>query len=257
MVTAIPLDVVDESGDKGRGLRELAEASLPIPPTLVVADASDMPQDEVLHGPDAIFAHLGLDREAKLIVRPSLRIQRDDAAGVSGLYPSLPASYDQLEATIAAAGEHHGTADRIAEGALLGAARASTAMFLLLQPMLDPAWSGVAHVVRCDEPGYPAKVDCGIVAGHLSGLVDGTAEGWQCEITEVDVSGLTDVAVVADEEALVNILALTGARDRILELFEGVRRLRAFCRGDREVEWAVQDGQVTFLQSQPLTMGQM
>jgi hypothetical protein len=247
-VRAKPLEQVPEPGDKGMGIRELHSAGLRTPRTLVAVAAPE-PEPEEVTGTDDVFRYLGLPVTAKLLVRPSLRIRRDDAPGVSGLYPSRTADYETLGDILDEMGRYEETPDRAAERLLIGEDRASRATYLLIQGLIEPDWSGVAHVAPT-ETGV--RVTCGLVAGHLSRLVDGEVRGRECELAHVDLQGKPDVALIADEEDLAEILTLDGARDALAELYYAMRTLQGTCKGAREVEWMFAGGQMMYLQSQPV-----
>jgi hypothetical protein len=251
MITAVPLQRVAEPGDKGRGLQELQRAGLPIPQTLVVANRGSDGSGDLITGADAIFDYLKLTDAGSVMVRPSLTIARDDAAGVSGLYPSRPTDLLGLAAVVASTESQYRGSDRGAELRFLGDEHASQEMRLLLQPYVVPEWSGVAHAVFGEAANF--RVSCGIVAGHLESLVSGQADGWNCDLTAVRLEADEDVALVADEEPLAEILGLPAAQGCLEELFRGMSALGQLCAGDREVEWAVARGRVVFFQSQPLT----
>jgi hypothetical protein len=249
MLHTVPLGSVEDPGDKGRGIRELALAGLETPKTLVSHESISGGQEDCVTGTDAIYDYLGLQPNASVIIRPSLMISRADAPGISGLYASREADQASVEAVV---GEMAGTrskADRDAELVLLGGQRASTGMCLLLQPLVRPLWSGVAHV-RDERSG--TRVSCGVVSGHLSSLVDGHSRGWQCELSEVTMREDRDVALVANEGDLMSIVELPGARAAMADLYGALRLLQSRCGEAREVEWAFDGGRLVFLQSQPI-----
>ena len=251
MITAVPLRQVAQPGDKGRGLQELQRAGLSIPRTLVVATRDCDATDDTVVGADAVFDYLGLTDEGSVMVRPSLTIARDDAAGVSGLYPSRRGNRSEFAAVVASMENQQRGPERGAELKVLGE-RASQEMRLLLQPYVVPEWSGVGHVSEGDKED--CRVSCGIVEGHLEDLVGGKAEGWNGDLTAVHLEADKAVALVADEEPLTEILNLPSARECLEKLFLDLRALWLECEADREVEWAVAKGRLVFFQSQPLTI---
>jgi hypothetical protein len=248
-VRAKPLAGVTEPGDKGMGIRELEGAGLRTPRTLVASDTPE-PEPGEITGIDEVFRYLGLPATAKLMVRPSLRIRREDAPGVSGLYPSRVADYETLGQVLDQMGRDEADPDRVAERLLIGEARASRAACLLIQELMEPDWSGVAHVAPA-EAGV--RVTCGLVEGHLSRLVEGEVRGRECELAQVDLQERRDVALIADEEDLTEILTLDGARSALAELYHAMRVFQDACGGAREVEWVFANGQLTYLQSQPMS----
>jgi hypothetical protein len=169
---------------------------------------------------------------------------------VSGLYASQVIDGHRLEQLVAAMATEDNTQDRASELALLGQSRASSGLCLLLQRFAIADWSGVAHV-RAD--GLGVKVECGIVEGHLSALVDGAVEGWQCELAEVELAGQTDVALVAKQDDMEKLTDLPNFREGLADLYRSLRTLRLRLGEDREVEWAHCGGTLVWLQSQPIT----
>ena len=249
-IRAQPIREAKSAGDKGAGLIELADAGLSVPPTVVVLDETDVSPSQVLNGSAEVGAYLGVGADEMMFIRPSLTIARRDAPAVSGLYPSREATVASLEGVIREMRSADFRRDREIELTVLGGDEPrSNGIELLVQPRLRPEWSGVAHV-KAGEAGV--VVECGIVEGHLSRLVDGKVVGWECRLSGVRLSDRLDVAAVAEETALTQILRLDGARNVLDELFTASGYLCASVSGDREVEWAVVGGELWFLQSQPL-----
>src|SRR5687767_13925920 len=91
------LDDCAAPGDKGVGLKEMAEAGLSVPPTVVVRriETGELNVHEV-------FDALGVTDNQDVIVRSSVMIPRIAASSVSGLYPSRCASRDDFGEVLSA-----------------------------------------------------------------------------------------------------------------------------------------------------------
>lgn len=240
-------DEVSEPGDKGAGLIELAAAGLRIPPTLVFhgSQATSEPMDVA-----RIFGDLGVGEDRTVIARSSLLLDRSAATAVSGLYPSIRADRDSFEAVLDDVLSRHSGQDRDTEILMLaGVGGTSTGMSVLVQPFIEPLFSGVAHItLRNDRPQFRL----GIVPGHLARLVEGEVSGWQCQLTVIDLDGSPEIAIIADEEDVEAIIAQAGSVAALQEIHSALDRLWSHTHASREVEWAVRDDGVWFLQSQPL-----
>ena len=123
-------------------------------------------------------------------------------------------------------------------------------MSLIVQPKLSPDYSGVAHV-SLEQFGLVVRL--GLVEGDLGPLVSGRSAGWQCEVTSVVIDNASEVCLLGYEEDVEGIMSVQGGLDGVRKVYDGLHRLWSGIRENREVEWAVQDGTVWYLQSQPLT----
>jgi hypothetical protein len=249
---AANLDSVDDPGDKGLGLVELRGAQLQIPATVVCSVSeigSSLSGSEVISD---LFKILGVGEGGQVILRPSLRISRESAPSVSGLYDSIEADRISFMQKLDEVWQEYNGPDRQTEFKMLGIEKASSEMYVLVQPLLEPEFSGVAHMFA---PSSGPRFRLGIVPGHLSGLVEGRVEGWECELTAVDIGSGSEVAIIADEDDVTALMTDVKLPSVLNRIHGELSLLWQSVRDNREVEWAVQGDSIWFLQSQPLASG--
>jgi hypothetical protein len=244
-----PLDDVDDPGDKGIGLRELRLAGLRTPSTVVLGqDPIGPPLPPT--GAWRLFRQLDVPDYGRVVLRPSLRVARSSAASVSGLYESIGSDRSTLMSALDRVNSEYCGPDRAVELAMLGTRRASSSMLILVQPLIAPIISGVAHIhARSGDP----RLRLGIVTGHLAKLVSGEVPGWQCELTAADFGSGREVALIADEDDAAELRSHDGLSNILVALYEDLMRLWSQARESREIEWASDENGLWYLQSQPLT----
>lgn len=241
-----------QPGDKGAGLQQLVNAGLRIPRTLVFTRRSDWLSGEVRPLDEAaVFDSLDVPADGRVLARSSLIINREMAPAISGLYPSTAATRGMLASTLQQVSKHQVTPDRVFEEVAVGTVdELSSGMCVLVQPWIQPDFSGVAHV-RSNRSVL--SVHLGIVDGHLSPLVEGKVEGWQAELANIQLDGIEQTALIADETIAQRILDLPQAPAALGSLRNDLARFAGDGPCQWEVEWAAVGGIVYYLQAQPLT----
>jgi hypothetical protein len=236
-------------GDKGVGLRLLEAAGLPVPKTLVINEV-DEAGDGMSLSADSVFAELGIRSHGLAILRPSLDVERDQASSISGLYDSIRVSRDSFLAGVEQARASYCGADRDIEVLMSGPdSQPSGSMALLVQPFVEPLFSGVAHLTLVNRS---MQLNAAMVAGHLEQLVGGKSAGWEFQLTATQLDGVEDVVLIADERDLYEITALPGSHTHLASLYSQLHKLWTFAGPlSWEVEWTVDD-KLWFLQCQPL-----
>jgi len=235
-----------ELGGKVRGLLRMAKAGVPVPPWHVIpAEAAagrpwDNPEDAA--SLEAVFRRLNVPPFSGVAVRSSASVEDSASASFAGVFQTR---------MIAAAGELPEAAGEVLDSAKAAAARAyqredvnAPPMAIILQAAVPAELSGVLFSAHPAE----ATLDHAyleVVHGAGGALVSGAAEpsGGALCLQDGAVSGWT--AGADGPETFSSELAQTLARHLL--------RLEAVFDAALDIEFAVAQGQVWFLQARPIT----
>ncbi len=225
------------AGGKARSLSRLVRAGQRVPPGLVVLPRGFDGSGLTAAARTALEAELGrLGRERRFAVRSSASAEDSAAASFAGAYDTLlDVPGDEV---IEAIGRVRASADagRVAAYAQATGVEAGD-VAVVVQEMVPAQYAGVLFTV------HPLTGDLGtmlgtVVAGLGESLVSGTQTGDQFTLAR-PTGEYTGPPALREHAA-----ALHAEAHRIEGVFDGV---------PQDIEWAVADGKLWFLQARPIT----
>jgi hypothetical protein len=219
-----------DAGIKGLGLQRLSDIGLLVPPTKLLSSL-----EEIEH---YLRSRSESDSGGKWILRPSPVVREEYAPLLSGMYPSYVISdhedvrpiLDRMKTDMAS----DATDARLALAGL-----ANPRLVFLIQPYLDAAISGIAHV----EPSKDPRVIW--TTGPLAPLAEGEVSGYPLTVRGAPASW---VVRALPEHASYIVLN----RAWLMRAVAGLNVARELAHPS-EIEWLVtRSGAFYGLQCQPL-----
>jgi pyruvate,water dikinase len=256
-----PITAADElppaAGGKALGLRTIVRAGLHVPPAWAVLPGAT---SEALAALAAALTDRGV---SALAVRSSALDEDGARASFAGVHETaLGVSPDRLPEAVAAVGASALSARALAYRRQLGLPPPRGACAVVVQELVDADAAGVAFGRGPDEVVVEAVEGLGetAVSGEASPerlVLRRASPGWTVVRREArhqpfalrpSAAGPVRVALPRAQQRSPVLAAATGA-----EIAGGLHVLEAAAAGALEVEWAVSDGRVAFLQARPLT----
>lgn len=224
---------------KARGLALLSEAGLAIPPTWLIRPNAAS-REVATHALEALVESLTV---RQWIVRPApIGSSSQDLSSVFDSKRVMSSEViDVVEAAISVSGLW------IQEDRLHGAIKRFE---YLLQPFIEPEYSGIAHVGRW--PSAPLDeyvVRVAWVEGHLAGLATGSESG--IEVFICRSRPFPNECSIIGRNAGVRTSSVRCSRE-LKSLHDCIVPL-AIAHGPLEIEWAFATGTIWYLQADPMT----
>jgi pyruvate,water dikinase len=204
-----------------------------------------MPPPEVLEAISrACRVHFGASQPS-LAVRSSA-VGEDTASSHAGQYlTKLGVPCDELAFAWREVVASAFSPDVVAYRYLRGLAFEHAGMAVLVLRMLQPRAAGVLFTRDVNDPTQDAVV-VSMIPGRGDALVSGRTDAFEVTLRSDCEHPWTAESVSADLDLI--------HPSELAQLHEAARRLEALFGDPQDVEWAIEDGQVYFLQSRPLVV---
>ncbi len=223
----LPKEAYARSGGKAAGLDQLVRQGFTVPKGFVLTDLEDIDEDALYEAFDA----LGVEQVS---VRSSASNEDGASASNAGQYDTflfvdrahlaekVRACIDSLESRrVQDYARHFG----IGKGS----------MNVVVQQMIDSERSGVLFTA---SPSNGSAILIEAVSGQGENLVSGQVSAHRYEISRKCYRPCGDELLT---------------QEQIRQLYETAKSIRATFGGDKDVEWAIQDGVLYLLQMRPIT----